>query len=166
LGAAIEAVGVSSVGAPGGLFSAAFLADAIDRAHFPRAGFNGLMMPVLEDAIVAKRVAQGELDINKMLTFSAVCGVGLDIVPLPGDVKPDVLVGILLDVAALSLRLDKPLTARLLPIPDLDQGESTNFDFEYFTASRAMALPQKGVSGKLKQPAQIDMRSMRKRFTD
>ena len=166
LGAALEAVGISSLGAPGGLFSAAFLADAIDRAHFPRAGFNGLMMPVLEDAIVAKRVAQGELDINKMLTFSAVCGVGLDIVPLPGDVNPDVMAGILVDVAALSLRLDKPLTARLLPIPDLVQGESTNFDFEYFTDSIAMTLPEKGVSGKLKQPEQIDMRPMRKRFTD
>jgi uncharacterized protein (UPF0210 family) len=166
LGSALEALGISSMGAPGGLFSAAFLADALDRAQFPRAGFNGLMMPVLEDALVAERVAQGQIDINKMLTYSALCGVGLDIVPLPGDVDPDVLTGILLDVAALSLRLDKPLTARLLPIPDLGPGQSTNFDFEYFTNSRAMTLPEKGVSGKLKQPEKINLRPMRRRFND
>lgn len=166
LGAALEGIGLSSMAAPGGLFSAAFLADAIDRAQYPRTGFNGLMLPVLEDAIVAERVAQGELDINQMLTFSAMCGVGLDIVPLPGDVNPDVLAGILADVAALSLRLDKPLTARLLPIPNLKQGDNTNFDFEYFTDSRAMALPEQGVSGKLKQSEQIDIRPMRKRFNE
>jgi uncharacterized protein (UPF0210 family) len=166
LGAALEAVGNSSMGAPGGLFSAAFLADALDRAQFPRAGFNGLMLPVLEDTVVAKRVVQGQIDINMMLTYSALCGVGLDIVPLPGDVDRDVLTGILLDVAALSLRLEKPLTARLLPIPGLSQGESTDFDFEYFTNSHTMTLPESGVSGKLGQPEKIDLQPMRRRFNN
>jgi uncharacterized protein (UPF0210 family) len=139
LGAALEAVG-TQVGAPGALFAAAFIADAIDRARFPRTGFSGLMLPVLEDATLARRAAAGELALNDLLLYSAVCGVGLDTIPLPGDVRQEALVGILLDVAALSARLRKPLVARLMPLPGLVAGDETAFDFEYFASSRVMAV--------------------------
>jgi uncharacterized protein (UPF0210 family) len=138
LGAALEAVG-TRVGAPGGLFAAAFITEAIDRARFPRTGFSGLMLPVLEDATLARRAAEGELMLNDLLLYSAVCGVGLDTIPLPGDVSEATLAGILLDVAALSARLRKPLVARLMPLPGLAAGDSTAFDFEYFAPSRVMA---------------------------
>jgi uncharacterized protein (UPF0210 family) len=74
-----------------------------------------------------------------LLTFSAVCGTGLDTIPLPGDVSMDTLSGLLLDVAALALRLDKPLTARLMPIPGKSAGDEIAFDFEYFADSAVMA---------------------------
>jgi uncharacterized protein (UPF0210 family) len=61
-------------------------------------------------------------------------------VPLPGDVSPDQIAAVLLDIAALSLRLNKPLTARLLPIPGKSAGEMTDFDFDYFVNGRIMAL--------------------------
>ena len=47
---------------------------------------------------------------------------------------------LLLDLCALSLRLDKPLTARLMPIPGKRAGDETNFDFAFFAPSRVMAL--------------------------
>ena len=50
LGAAIEGLGVPQLGQHGSLAAAALLAEAIDRAHFRKAGFNGLMLPVLEDS--------------------------------------------------------------------------------------------------------------------
>ena len=43
-------------------------------------------------------------------------GLGLDTVPVPGDVPPAKLTSLLLDVAALAFRLNKPLTARLFPV--------------------------------------------------
>ena len=119
--------------------TAAFLTDALDRAEFTRTGFNGLMLPVLEDSVLAKRAAEGRLTVTDLLTFSAVCGTGLDTIPLPGDVSADTLNGILLDVAALALRLDKPLTARLMPIPGKAAGDAIAFDFEYFADSAVMA---------------------------
>jgi hypothetical protein len=67
-----------------------------------------------------------------------VCGTGLDTVPLPGDVSEEELAGILLDVAALALRLDKPLTARLMPIPGAQAGDLTEFDFAYFANGRVL----------------------------
>ena len=149
LGAALEALGVPAVGAPGGLFAAAVITEAIDRARFPRTGFSGLMLPVLEDATLARRAAEGGLALNDLLLYSAVCGVGLDTIPLPGDTSEATLAGILLDTAALSARLRKPLVARLMPLPGLRAGDATSFDFEYFAPSRVMAARGDGVGGLL-----------------
>ena len=54
IGTALEELGVPVLGLRGSLTTAAILADTLDRAQFPRAGFNGLMMPVLEDALSLK----------------------------------------------------------------------------------------------------------------
>ena len=148
LGAALEAVGVRA-GAPGALFAAAFITEAIDRARFPRTGFSGLMLPVLEDATLARRAAAGELALNDLLLYSAVCGVGLDTVPLPGDVGEATLTGILLDTAALSARLRKPLVARLMPLPGLSAGDPTAFSFEYFAPGCVMGGRQTQQDGLL-----------------
>jgi uncharacterized protein (UPF0210 family) len=50
LGTALEHLGVPALGMHGSLAAAAILADTMDRANFLRAGFSGLMLPVLEDA--------------------------------------------------------------------------------------------------------------------
>ncbi len=63
LGAAFERMGVSKVGLHGSLAAAGILAEAIERAHFSRAGFSGLMMPVLEDARLSERAAEGRLTV-------------------------------------------------------------------------------------------------------
>lgn len=146
LGAALEALGTRA-GAPGALFAAAFITEAIDRARFPRTGFSGLMLPVLEDATLARRAAAGQLALNDLLLYSAVCGVGLDTVPLPGDVSEATLTGILLDTAALAARLRKPLVARLMPLPGRRAGEATSFAFEYFAAGGVMSVAGDGVGG-------------------
>lgn len=140
LGAAIEALGFPPLGQHGSLAAATVLAEAIDRAQFRKAGFNGLMLPVLEDSRLAERAAEGTLSIKDLLLYSAVCGAGLDTVPLPGDSSADQLAGILLDVAVLAQRLDKPLTARLMPVPGKSAGDRTDFHFPYFANSRVLPL--------------------------
>jgi uncharacterized protein (UPF0210 family) len=140
LGTALQHLGVPVLGNHGSLAAAAILADTIDQAEFPRAGFCGLMIPVLEDDTLAKRVAEGSLSVMDLLLYSAVCGTGLDTLPLPGDTTAEQLSAILLDLASLSLRLDKPLTARLMPIPGKTAGDPTDFDFAYFANSRVMSL--------------------------
>ena len=49
-------------------------------------GYNGLMLPVMEDLILADRAAQNPptFTLRDLLIFSSVCGVGLDTVPVPG----------------------------------------------------------------------------------
>jgi uncharacterized protein (UPF0210 family) len=140
LGTAFERMGVPAVGLQGSLAAAAILTQAIDNAAFPRTGFSGLMMPVLEDFTLAKRAAEETLTINDLLLYSAVCGTGLDTIPLAGDTTVEQISAVLLDLSALALRLDKSLTARLLPIPGKRAGEETEFDFAFFANSRVMEL--------------------------
>ncbi|HEX9617658.1 MAG TPA: DUF711 family protein, partial [Anaerolineales bacterium] len=84
-----------------------------------------------------------------LLLYSAVCGTGLDTVPLPGDVTVGQLQAILLDLAALAQRLEKPLTARLMPIPGKAAGEDTGFDFAYFANSRVLSVRAEPLGGLL-----------------
>ncbi len=146
LGNAVEKMGIPKVGLHGSLAAASILTEAVDRADFPRTGFSGFMQPVLEDSVLAKRAAEGTLTIKDALLYSAVCGTGLDTVPLPGDTTAEQLVPLLLDLAALALRLDKPLTARLMPIPGRKAGDETNFDFPFFAQSKVMKLDSEGLS--------------------
>jgi uncharacterized protein (UPF0210 family) len=140
IGAAMERMGVPRAGLHGSLAAAAILTEAIERAHFHRTGFSGLMLPVLEDAVLAERAAEGSLTVKDLLLYSAVCGTGLDTVPLPGDASAGQIAAVLMDLAALAVRLDKPLTARLMPIPGKKAGDPTNFNFDYFANSRVMGL--------------------------
>ena len=140
IGAAMERMGVPRAGLHGSLAAAAILTEIIERARFPGTGFSGLMLPVLEDAVLAGRAADGTLTVKDLLLYSAVCGTGLDTVPLPGDTSADQIAALLLDLSALALRLDKPLTARLMPIPGKKAGDPTNFNFDYFANSRVMGL--------------------------
>lgn len=149
LAAGIEALGVE-LGRFGGLFGAAFITDAIDRADFPSCGFSGLMLPVLEDSILATHAETGQLSVQDLLLYCAVCGVGLDTIPLAGDVAEESLAAILADVAALATRLNKPLTARLMPLPGRRAGDAVHFDFPYFASSRVMPVSGRlnGLSGR------------------
>jgi len=149
LGNALEQLGVPAFGQFGSLAAAAFLTDTLDRAEFQRTGFNGLMLPVLEDSTLAKRAAEGRLSVTELLLFSAVCGTGLDTIPLPGDTTVEQIRAVLLDLAALSLRLNKPLTARLMPIPGKIAGDQTRFDFEFFANSNVLSIPAQPLTGLL-----------------
>lgn len=140
IGAAIEAFGVQSAGMFGSVAAAAFLADCIEDASFEQTGFCGLFLPVLEDSVLAERSAEGTLTITDLLLYSTLCGTGLDTVPLPGDVDADTLAALLVDLGALALRHYKPLTARLMPIPDKRAGDPIHFDFPYFADSRVMEI--------------------------
>jgi uncharacterized protein (UPF0210 family) len=118
----------------------AFVADCLEQAQFQRAGFCGLLLPVLEDSALAARAAEGQLTVTMLLLLSTVCGTGLDTIPLPGDIDLESLAAVLMDLGAISLRQNKPLTARLMPIPGKAAGDEVAFDFPYFASSRVMAL--------------------------
>ena len=151
IGEAVEGLGVGAFGSPGTLYAAALITRALRGTRVRRCGFSGLMMPVLEDAVLARRAADGQFSVQEALLYSAVCGTGLDTVPLPGDADESQLAGVLLDVAALAIALDKPLTARLMPIPGREAGEPTEFDFPYFANSVVMPLKGPGAGELLRR---------------
>ncbi len=159
LGNAVEKMGVPKIGLHGSLAAAAILTEAVDRADFPHAGFSGFMQPVLEDSVLAKRAAEGILTVKDLLLYSTVCGTGLDTVPLPGDISAEQIAALLLDLSALALRLDKSLTARLMPVPGKKAGDETNFDFGFFANSRVMALEAEALNGSFDAAGKIQIQS-------
>jgi hypothetical protein len=147
IGHALEALGVDAFGANSTLFAVAFTTQVLRQARFPRCGFSGLLLPVLEDRTLAQRSAESLYTLDSLLLYSAVCGTGLDTVPLPGSVSVDELAAILLDMATLAVVADKPLTARLMPIPGKSAGEMTEYDFSYFANGRVLETKDRGGHG-------------------
>jgi uncharacterized protein (UPF0210 family) len=115
-------------GTSGTLTAAATITSALHDIMVKQTGYSGVMMPILEDTRLAQLWGEGALSMDQLLAYSAVCGTGLDTVPLPGDVTTNQLERIIGDVATLSARLSKPLSARLLPVAGLKPGDITSFD--------------------------------------
>jgi hypothetical protein len=133
IAAAIESLAGQPLGSPGTLAAVGTLTGFVQTLPVRRAGFSGLMLPVLEDRVLAERVAEGRVDLPLLLAYSAVCGTGLDTVPLPGAATTEQLERVLADVATLAVRLRKPLTARLLVVAGKRPGERTEFDSPWLT---------------------------------
>lgn len=137
---AIEAVGLGAFGEPGTLAIAAALTAGIKAPAVPQCGYCGLMLPVLEDEIIGERCAEGDISVTALLAYSAVCGTGLDTVPIPGDTPPEHVGALLTDVASLAVRLRKPLSARLFLVPGGATGDMTNFASPYLTNTRILSV--------------------------
>jgi len=127
IGVAIEALSKQPFGNSGTLTAVGTITSALKEIGALRTGYSGLMLPILEDARLAQRWNDGLLSLDALLSYSAVCGTGLDTVPLPGDTSVDMLVRIIGDVATLSVKWNKPLSARLLPVAGKRTGETTTF---------------------------------------
>ena len=149
LGAALETLGLPQLGFMGSITAAAVLAETLDQGSWKRVGFNGLMLPVLEDSRLANRSASTTFSVKDLLLYSTMCGTGLDTLPLPGDISAEKIEPLLMDLAALSLRLNKPLTARLMPIPGLKAGDQTEYDFAFFKNGQVMDFPAQALQGLL-----------------
>jgi uncharacterized protein (UPF0210 family) len=128
IGRAMESFTGGPFGANGTMTAAAIITRAVQAAPVKRVGYSGLMVPVLEDAVLARRWAEGAYNIDSLLAYSAVCAGGLDTVPLPGDTGEDRLARIVGDVATLAFKWNKPLAARLLPVPGKKAGDRTEFE--------------------------------------
>ena len=131
---AIERMLHDKFGAPGTLAVAGMITGVLRSIKVRRCGFSGLMLPVMEDFGLARSI--GDLNIGTLLACSAICGTGLDCIPLPGDVGQKKISQILLDVATLALKLNKPLSARLLPMPGRAAGDMTRIDSPYLLNCR------------------------------
>jgi len=131
IGDAIERYTGSKFGTSGTMTAALAITTAVKAVKVKQIGYSGLMLPVMEDKRLAQRWAENTYEIDSLLAYSAVCGTGLDTVPLPGDVSEERLVKIFGDVAALAWKWHKPLSARLQPVKDKKAGDKTDFDSEY-----------------------------------
>ncbi|MGB9681414.1 MAG: PFL family protein [bacterium] len=127
VGKIMEKIGVEVIGAPGSTGVLFLLNDAIKRgglmASSSVGGLSGTFIPVSEDKGIAESVSRGALTLEKLEALTNVCSVGLDMVPIPGDIDPYVLMGIILDEMTIGVMANKTTAVRILPIPGGKPGE-------------------------------------------
>ena len=143
IAAALETLTGQPIGSPGTLTGAATITAAIRDIQVKQTGYTGLMLPILEDSRLAQRWSEGRISLDALLSYSAVCGTGLDTVPLPGDITEQQLELIIGDMASLAVKWHKPLSARLLPVTGKNPGDTTEFDDPYLVNATLQPLPAK-----------------------
>lgn len=141
----IEMISRVRFGSMGTLTATAFLTNiikkslAVSRVH--TSGFNGVMFSHLEDAYLANVIRQTpDICLEMFMLYAAVCGCGIDMVPIPGNTLQDELVRLYTDVATLSNRYNKPLGVRVLPIPTKRINEITEFNHDFLVNSRILSI--------------------------
>jgi len=137
IGLLYEFLGISTLGNLGSLSITSRLTDLINNAfkvsNAVKAGFNGVMFSPLEDDWLAKQSVQGILNIESLMLYSTVCGCGIDMIPLPGDVFGETIASLICDIITLSFKLEKPLGIRVLPIPGKFSNDKTNFNHDFLS---------------------------------
>lgn len=135
-------LGVPHFGASGTVEASALLTRVFKSiAGVTQIGFSGLMLAVTEDEGLAQASLNGGFDIRALLTYSSVCGIGLDTVPIPGDTSAEKITAIMRDTGTMAYRLNKPLTVRLFPVPGLRAGDRTAFESADLCNCAVLALP-------------------------
>jgi len=104
-------------------------------------GFSGLMLALTEDTGLARGTVNADFDIRSLLTYSAVCGIGLDTVPIPGDTSIDKIAALMRDTGTMAYRLNKPLTVRVFPVSGLKAGDMTAFESDDLCNCAVLAVP-------------------------
>jgi uncharacterized protein (UPF0210 family) len=141
IGAAIESFSGAKFGSSGTLTAARVITTAVKAVPVTQVGYAGLMVPVMEDKVLAQRWAESTYNIDSLLAYSAVCGTGLDTVPLPGEITVGQVERIFGDVASLATKWNKPLSARLQPIVGKKAGDTTDFDSQFLFNTTVRAVP-------------------------
>lgn len=137
-----EAMGVEYFGASGTVEASSLLTRVFKSVKDVNlVGFSGLMLALTEDTGLAKGSLDSHFDIRSLLTYSAVCGIGLDTVPIPGDTPIDKLSALMRDTGTMAFRLNKPLTVRVFPVPGLKSGDQTSFESEDLCNCAVLAVP-------------------------
>jgi uncharacterized protein (UPF0210 family) len=131
VGEIFQTLGLPAIGAPGSTAALAMINDAVKKggafASSHVGGLSGAFIPVSEDLNIAEAAENGDLCIEKLEAMTAVCSVGLDMVPLPGDTSAETLAAIIADEMAIGVINKKTTAARLIPVPGKKAGEKAHF---------------------------------------
>lgn len=125
----IEAMGIEKIGGHGSLAALAILMDAVKKggamATSSVGGLSSAFIPVSEDSIMAERAIEGYVDTYTLLALSSVCNSGIDMIAISKKQGKDKVIGLVMDVLAMGITLNKVLGVRVIPV-DLEPGSYVN----------------------------------------
>ncbi|MCG8619088.1 MAG: DUF711 family protein, partial [Desulfobacterales bacterium] len=121
----------SHIGVPGSTAALAMLNDAVKKggafASSHVGGMSGAFIPVSEDLNIANAAHKGYLTVEKLEAMTCVCSVGLDMVPVPGDITVETLAGMMADEMAIGMINAKTTATRIIPVPGKKAGDKVFF---------------------------------------
>ena len=127
----LEEMGLEQCGCCGTTACLAILNDAVKKggvmASSRVGGLSGAFIPVSEDAGMIAAAKSGALCIEKLEAMTAVCSVGLDLIIIPGDTKPEVISALIADEAAIGMINSKTTAVRVIPAIGKKDDEVLNF---------------------------------------
>lgn len=119
-----------------------FLKKFVNDEQIKTCGFNGVMFSLLEDKLLAKENNFKTFTMNDFLLYSSVCGCGIDMIPISGNILPEQVKSLIFDTFSISEKYQKPLGVRVLPIPNKKDNEFTEFDMEFIENTRVIGIPR------------------------
>jgi len=138
IGAAYEKILGNKIGSLGTLSVTAKFTEIMKKLSVMKTGYCGIMLAVLEDSVLAKRFSDGDLDLQKLMFYSTVCACGLDTIPVSSEVSRVDIANIYHDINILSFKHNKPLTARLMSLPNSKPGVMTTFESPYICNTKLL----------------------------
>ena len=149
VGDILKTLGLAKIGAPGSTAAVAMLNDAVKKggafASSSVGGMSGAFIPVTEDAALAEAVELGHLRLEKLEAMTAVCSVGLDMIPIPGDTPSETIAAIIADEMAIGVINNKTTGVRLIPVPGGKAGDKVEFG-GLFGSATIMPVHNSGAS--------------------
>jgi len=131
IGEILQAMGILRIGTPGSTAAVAMLNDAVKKggafASSSVGGLSGAFIPVMEDATLAAAAEAGWLTVDKLEAMTSVCSVGLDMLPVAGDLSPTTLAGLMADEMAIGMINGKTTATRIVPVPGKKAGEHVSY---------------------------------------
>jgi len=91
IGQAIETLTGKPFGSPTTLSACSIITKVIKNLDVKSCGYSGLMLPVIEDMVLAKRAMEDNYTVEELLLFSSVSGTGLDVIPVAGDISKETI---------------------------------------------------------------------------
>jgi len=123
----LELMGLERVGTHGTTVALMMLVDAVKKggamATSSVGGFSGTFIPASEDHGMIEAVRLGALTLDKLECMTAVCSVGLDMVPVPGNTPPETISAIIADEMAIGVINNKSTGVRIIPVPGKRAGQ-------------------------------------------
>ena len=131
VGEIFQALGLSSIGAPGTTAILAMLNDAVKKGGVMASnhvgGLSGAFIPVSEDIGMIEAASAGALTLEKLEAMTCVCSVGLDMIAIPGDTSAAAISGIIADEAAIGMVNNKTTAVRVIPAVGKKAGDTVEF---------------------------------------
>lgn len=128
---AVETISGVPVPEPGTLTGLRSLNEAVWSAasSVKTTGFNEAMLAVAEDNVLKERVLEGRLRARDLVSLTAGCVAGVDMVVLPGETPRNVVKGLLADQKTMAHIKGRPLGSRLIVYEGARPGDKVELGF-------------------------------------